>query len=367
VTANASELVEVVARLGDTILELVLVEAGSTVRLGETALVAVPGTHRVGLVDVTISRVMRPVRGLPYATNGDRRTLPYLAMSLAVHVVICGIAITTPLGGGTEVGFTDRVGAPRIGWRTGAGAADAAAATPTRVGMALEEIGPNEPRRDPDRAIATAAAQMPGTTDNDNNARARIAALVTAMDASSSYDLIDTNGGGGGGGGGGGEGGGFGGSRDGSTGTGGGLVGSDRQGNNIWGSGIGDAWIGAGQIGGMRARVSGVPTVILCGGPAPCVVTGDLDKAMIRRYIRRVIPKIQYCYEKRLLVDARLAGVVATEFLIDADGKVAEATTEGVHEDVAGCVADVIRTIEFPRSATRTSTRVSYPFTFRTP
>ena len=168
-TADACELVEVVARLGDTILEVKLVAAGSTVFLGETALVAMPGIERVGLVDVTISAVTRPVRELPYATNGDRRTLPYLAMSIAAHVLICGIAITTPPGSGTEVGFTDRAGAPRIGWRTG-GAAGAAGAAATSVGMALEEIGPDEPKRDPDRAIA--AAQTPGMTDNNNDARA---------------------------------------------------------------------------------------------------------------------------------------------------------------------------------------------------
>ena len=30
--------------------------------------------------------------------------------------------------------------------------------------------------------------------------------------------------------------------------------------------------------------------------------TGDLDKSIIRRYIRRKLPRIKYCYEKQLLI-----------------------------------------------------------------
>lgn len=356
--ASARELVEVVARLGDTILEVKLVAAGRMYRVGEAALPAVPGTARVGLVDVTISPVSRPARSLPYATNSDRRTLPYLAMSLAAHVVICGLAIAKPVGlGGAAVAFTDRpINTPRVGWHVGPAAGGGATTT---IAMALE-VGPKQPKRDPRRMHAIADGES-GMTDDD--ARGRIAALVSSMDAASSYDQIDTTGGGGGGGDGGG---GFGGSREGSVGT-GGLIGDGRYATNVAGRGNGSDWTSAGMGGGSRGRESGVPTVILCGGPAPCVVAiGELDKAIIRRYLRRQLPKIQYCYEKQLLVDGTIAGNVATEFVIAADGKVVEATSQGMDESVAECVTSVIRAIEFPRSKTQTRTRVTYPFGFRT-
>ena len=44
--------------------------------------------------------------------------------------------------------------------------------------------------------------------------------------------------------------------------------------------------------------------------------TGDLDKNIIRRYIRRKLPRIRYCYEKELLVKPSLSGTVVTQFLI---------------------------------------------------
>jgi len=356
VTANARQLVEVVARLGDTLLEVSLVSAGSTVRLGEAELVAVPGTARVGLVDVTISSVARPIRNVPYATNTDRAAMPYLAGSIALHVVICAMAITTPPDGiGVAAAVTDRpTNDPHIGWKVGPGATGGGSED---VELALE-VGPKQPKRDP-RRLRVIADATPGDADDD--ARDRIAALVNSMDASKSYELIDTAGGQVGGGGGGGEGGGFGGSRDGSIGT-GGVEGDERYGTGV----AGGDWAGAGRGGGLRSRDDVVPTVILCGGPDPCVAIGDLDKAIIRRYIRRQLPQIQYCYDKQLLVDGRLSGVIALEFVIDGSGKVAEATGQGMDEAVSECLTKVIQTIEFPRSKTNTSTRVKYPFTFRT-
>lgn len=356
---NARERVEVVARLGDTILDVRLVDRGGSYRLGEAVLPAVPGIARVGLVDVTIAPVTRPIRSVPYATTGDRRTLPYLAASLAVHVAICGFAMATPVGVGGSVAATERpIHSPRIGWRVGP---EGAGGAPAPIAMA-REVGPKQARRDPRRLRARPIvdADAPGPADD---AKARIAALVRSMDAASSYEKLDTSGGGGGGDGGGG-GGGFGGSRDGSLG-GEGLVGEGRYATTVAGTAAGGDWAGAGMGGGLRARDSVAPTVIICGGPASCVVTGDMDKAIIRRYIRRQLPRIQYCYEKQLLADGKLAGIVSTEFLIDAGGKVADVTSRGVHDEVASCVGEVLRTIEFPRSATRTSTRVTYPFTFR--
>ncbi|MBA2540055.1 MAG: AgmX/PglI C-terminal domain-containing protein [Deltaproteobacteria bacterium] len=92
---------------------------------------------------------------------------------------------------------------------------------------------------------------------------------------------------------------------------------------------------------------------------------GDLDKAIIRRYIKRNIQKIQYCYEKELLAKANLTGTVQTQFFIGPDGSVKSASGSGMDPTVANCVASVIKGIEFPKPKGGGGVQVNYPFTFR--
>ncbi len=105
----------------------------------------------------------------------------------------------------------------------------------------------------------------------------------------------------------------------------------------------------------------GVPNVAM-GQPN---AQGDLDKAIIRRYVKRNLQKIQYCYEKQLLVDAKLQGTVMVQFFITPDGNVATANASGVNRTVASCVADVIKAIEFPKPKGGGGVQVNYPFNFR--
>jgi hypothetical protein len=53
------------------------------------------------------------------------------------------------------------------------------------------------------------------------------------------------------------------------------------------------------------------------------------------------------------------------QFFIRPDGKVATATASGVDPDVASCVAEVIRQIEFPKPKGGGGVQVNYPFVFR--
>jgi hypothetical protein len=91
---------------------------------------------------------------------------------------------------------------------------------------------------------------------------------------------------------------------------------------------------------------------------------------VIRRYIKRELHKIQYCYEKELLGNGTLRGIVDVHFLIQIDGRVSTVETSGVSPAVASCVAEVIERIEFPAQGAgipdrRAITDVRYPFTFR--
>jgi hypothetical protein len=119
------------------------------------------------------------------------------------------------------------------------------------------------------------------------------------------------------------------------------------------------------------------PAVIATSGPGvydgamPYVgigqpsVAGDYDKAIIRRYIKRNIQKIQYCYEKQLLVAPGLQGVVAVSFNILPNGTTAGSRGSGVDPQVSACVASVVSGIEFPKPKGGGLVRVQYPFTFR--
>lgn len=144
-------------------------------------------------------------------------------------------------------------------------------------------------------------------------------------------------------------------------GTGWGTIGTGRYGTIGHGSGTGSGYgVGSGR-GGMRGRRAATPQVRIGNATA----SGDLDKNIIRRYIRRKLPRIKYCYEKQLLVKPKLSGTVNTQFQISPQGTVLNSTAKGVADDVSSCVAGVIKTIRFPKPRGGGLVQVRYPFTFR--
>jgi hypothetical protein len=144
-------------------------------------------------------------------------------------------------------------------------------------------------------------------------------------------------------------------------GTGLGTIGTGRYGTLGHGSGTGSGYgVGSGR-GGLRGRRAAMPQVRI-GQPT---VGPGLDPAIVRRYIKRNIQKITYCYEKVLLAKYGLAGTLTVEFTIGASGVVAAASASGVDTEVADCVARVIRGIEFPKPTGGASLDVTYPLTFR--
>jgi hypothetical protein len=87
-------VIEVVAKLGDTRLDHDHIPPGSSYRIGSTVLVAKPGTHRIGLVEVTMERMFRvemPVGHRPLAW----RPLAFVLGSLVLHMTIWTIAMLT--------------------------------------------------------------------------------------------------------------------------------------------------------------------------------------------------------------------------------------------------------------------------------
>jgi TonB family protein len=96
------------------------------------------------------------------------------------------------------------------------------------------------------------------------------------------------------------------------------------------------------------------------------VMDGGLDREIVKRYIRKQIDAISYCYEKQLVANAELGGTITVEFVISAGGSVISARGEGTAgaKAVDTCVLEQVRGIQFPRSEGMTNVR--YPFTFRT-
>ena len=123
----------------------------------------------------------------------------------------------------------------------------------------------------------------------------------------------------------------------------------------------GSGWDGVGGGGPKgRPKAKFEPPVVI-GTPTS---TGDLDRAIIRRYIKRNIDKIGYCYEKQLLAKPDLSGSVMVSFFITPSGSVKTSVGSGMDPTVANCVAEVVSHIEFPRPDGGGGVQVNYPFTF---
>ncbi len=390
------DVIELVVKLDDTTVEHRFVELGPPIEIAGASIDPEEvGSSwlrcKSGLAEVSARRTTPPKKHPLAAAVGDRRSLVYIGVSLAVHLVIWALAteqppeptvvIEDPKPIGTRVVGTfsttpsnrmaleegdspdierDGGGAPTLGLEGKAGGASQRDSGHARLAR----------RETPavTREGAIESARTAGILGSTSLKGQGFAAITGTADPASGFDRSDVQGplyGGSG------EASGtFGMGRVGFQGSAGctgancnGLIGTGRYGTISNGRGRGDHW------GGDRAGAGGLPpqplpTVRLCAGTRPCVIAlGALDKAIIRRYVRRELPKIQYCYEKELLAHPELEGDVTTRFLIHGDGTVASIDASGVSDEVSSCVAGVIKNIQFPKFEDG-STDVRYPFTF---
>ncbi|HTL33639.1 MAG TPA: VIT domain-containing protein [Kofleriaceae bacterium] len=143
-----------------------------------------------------------------------------------------------------------------------------------------------------------------------------------------------------------------------------GTIGTGRYGTIGRGSGTGSGYGIGGGRGGMRGRTAVLPTVAL---EQPTVQEGGLDRAIVRRYLKRQMQKFQYCYEKQLLATPDIKGTVTAQFFVAGTGAVTSASANGVHTEVASCIATVIGQIEFPRPVNGDMFRVDFALKFAPP
>jgi len=150
----------------------------------------------------------------------------------------------------------------------------------------------------------------------------------------------------------------------GSAGVGSGSGGLGLKGTGRGGGGSGHGTIGLGKLGTIgHGRGASAPTV----RTGTAVVTGSLSREIIRRYIRRHINQVRYCYERELTRHPALSGRVVVEFIIGPTGAVTSAsvgsTTLG-NTDAEQCVARAVQRIAFPQPEGGGVVSVRYPFEF---
>lgn len=81
-------------------------------------------------------------------------------------------------------------------------------------------------------------------------------------------------------------------------------------------------------------------------------VTGadETWKAILRRYVKRSIMKLSYCYEKELLQHRDLEGTVVASLAVSKTGTVTSTITETFDKKVSSCMKPVFDAIELPKS-----------------
>ncbi len=152
-------------------------------------------------------------------------------------------------------------------------------------------------------------------------------------------------------------------------GKGGGGTSRNSQGLSNKGFGDGKVGKGLGAIGsGGNLSGSGVgrPSIEV-GNASETIVMGGLDKSVIDEYIRRHLRQIRGCYEKQLNSNPKLAGRIATRFVITGSGRVSQAgvTSSSMgNPTVEGCVLGILKRIEFPEPLGGGIVEVDYPFSF---
>lgn len=347
---------------------------------------------RAGQTTFVISAVPRPRRhAAPLLAGLDRRALSYFAGSLAVHLAVLALLQLLPLEAyginltldGSETartrsGTVARIEAPPEKLRDpGGGSSDGAEA----ASMAL----PSGAAGHPDAAQSDGRMRVARTQDRPQLSREQAIerarhegilgsdALLAGIQALAAHDPFtsgfdDEHVHGRVAGGDGGAWGPFGAGRHGAFAGGGcteepcGTIGTGRYLTINTGARTGDSfWFPGGRGPGGSGRNPILPRI-----GEPTTIGPSYDKAIVRRYIRRHIDEIGYCYDKQLLARPGIQGAITVTFLISPVGNVQSASATGFDGEVARCLAAVIRNIDFPAPRDG-GVQVSYPFHFRAP
>lgn len=396
------DAVEVVARLGSSVVALTHLRDGATYRIGtapgvdlavpiattfplvERGVVRIPsgiqaivregsrsyaatalelwlGTGMrveltIGLVSIRISRVELPADSLPRPPL-DRRTPGYVAGSLALHMLLWGLAITfAPLDEPLERMVAEPAIHARIA-RFDAPPqppplpspipAPTVATTDVVTAPPPADTAPSVPTSRRGRAIAR--AREAGFLGADG--LSDLSALVVDGDLDQAFEGVgpayreeDVTSKGFGGGGGGPR-------------FNPGTIATGAYETVSEGRAAGEDYDLAGAVPDQRHR----PVVEMCTG-RPCATEGPLSVATVRRMIAVASPILVRCYKHH--AEERSRGTVTLDFEIDRNGEVLRASSRGFG-DVAACVQAVVEKIDFPIAPDQPQTTVRFSLGFR--
>ncbi len=107
-------------------------------------------------------------------------------------------------------------------------------------------------------------------------------------------------------------------------------------------------------------------TILLSGMPQETVVLGSMDPKLIRDILMQYISQFRYCYQKELEKGESVSGQVIMDFTINQSGNVKneKITGDAIPSHVKGCVAGVLRDIQFPSPKGGGNVGVKQPFNF---
>jgi hypothetical protein len=393
--------IEITTRWGDTLIDIAQVETGDFTLVDcqlvyGGQLVAAP-EGQLGRVSYTAVEIPRAARSVPFARHGDRRWLPYVGLALIAHVGLWVVATIQhpPLQRRAPVTTERPIKIARIAAEPArsyvppddrardlvnetksqgqakamAGPIGAAGAiSPNKRGhVAVKNTGEEAQLT---KTEAVERARRAGILGSSEVLRESFATLGGADRLTSAFDAVDVT------------------ALTGGTGTSAGSFGVGYAGGGAGGGGT-YGTIGVGHIGtfsngtthghgwggshapptprwrtwsdgdyqytgGYPHRLRSRPSPVqICPHDAPpCTVDGALDKAIVRRYVKRNIQKLSYCYERELLARPKIRGLVHITFAVGDAGRVELARASGFDETVADCVRGVFESIELPRGAT---------------
>ncbi|MGD8609276.1 MAG: AgmX/PglI C-terminal domain-containing protein [Myxococcales bacterium] len=117
----------------------------------------------------------------------------------------------------------------------------------------------------------------------------------------------------------------------------------------------------------VAAVLTAVLVVLVVAGPAHAGPSGQLDAFVVRKTIRKDLPRINRCYQSALRDEPELAGKVSIRFSVLRKGQVQSVqvleNTTG-NSTVEHCVARIVGAIRFPSRRTGKSLRFTFPFVF---
>ncbi|PIP94197.1 MAG: hypothetical protein COW00_13290 [Bdellovibrio sp. CG12_big_fil_rev_8_21_14_0_65_39_13] len=83
------------------------------------------------------------------------------------------------------------------------------------------------------------------------------------------------------------------------------------------------------------------------------VVLGSMDPELLRKILREYLPQFRHCYQQELTRNEELKGVVDLNFRIESNGGVTKVAIKSKSAQFSatgsGCMANVLRLIEFPK------------------